>query len=114
MSLIWATRGRSWGFRFIHTAGLRDPLPAYESAFAGLDDSPEVFRAGAEAVALRFPDPQGRQDRAGRVIPHEFVVFRPLADEIHTLEDGRRVVWRLVEAEYAQTWDQAAPPAARA
>jgi hypothetical protein len=113
VSLIWATRGRSWGFRFIRTAGLRDPLPVYESAFAGLDDSPDVFRAGAETVALRFSDPQGRQDRAGRVIPHEFVVFKPLADDIHNLEDGIRVVWPLVEDEFAEIWDQAGSQAPR-
>ena len=28
--LIWATRGRSWGFRFLLKGGLSDPLMAYE------------------------------------------------------------------------------------
>ena len=32
--LIWATRGRSWGFRFLLNAGLPDPLADYERSFA--------------------------------------------------------------------------------
>lgn len=48
----------------------------------------------------------------GRVIPHEFVVFPPLADEINSVEDGLREVWPLVADEFAQVWELPKPPSA--
>jgi hypothetical protein len=53
--LIWATRGRSWGFRFLLDGGLADPLGAYEAAFSGLNDDPELWRRSVGRVPLRFP-----------------------------------------------------------
>lgn len=113
--LIWATRGRTWGFRFIRDGGFPDPLVAYEAAFSGVGDEPKAWRrvnetvalsfpGVARTVALRFPDPENRQDAAGRVIPHEFVVFPPVADGINSFEDGRELVWRLVAYEFARIW----------
>ncbi len=113
MRLLWATRGRTWGFRFLRDGGLPDPLPTYDAAFSGVEDEPEVCRRGAESVALRFPDPLGRQDAAGRVIPHEFVAFRPSADELDSVEAGLRLVWPLVADEYAQVWGLPQPPLSR-
>jgi hypothetical protein len=118
MRLIWATRGRTWGFRFLRRGGCEDPLPVYDAAFSGVEDKPEAWRRLAETmalpemVALRFPDPEGRQDRAGRVIPHEFVVFPPQADDIESIEDGRRLVWPLVADEFARVWKVPNPPSA--
>jgi hypothetical protein len=111
VSLIWATRGRSWGFRFLRTAGISDPLLDYQTAFSGVADMPQVWRRDAATVALRFPDPLGRHDRAGRVIPHEFIVFEPLASKVQSVEDGVREIWPLVAERFAQTWDKAEPPA---
>ena len=110
--LIWATRGRFWGFRFLLKGGLSDPLPAYERSFAGDDDKPATWRRAAETVALRFPDPLRRRDASGRVIPHEFVVFGDLADEIESVEDGLTHIWPLVEEAYARVWDAEQPPSA--
>lgn len=122
--LIWATRGWSWGFRFLRSGGFFDPLPIYEVALSGLGWTLPAWRrldettgaAGADlagAVALRFPDPHGRRDRAGRVIPHEFVVFPPLADEIHSLRDARKLVWPLVADEFSRRWKVTSPPPTR-
>jgi hypothetical protein len=110
MRLIWVTRGRTWGFRFLHQEGSEDPLPVYEDVFSGLEDEPEVWRRLADKGALRIRDPFGRQDAAGRVIPHDFVVFGPEVDEIHSVEDGRGVVWPLVADKFAELWDQPRPP----
>jgi hypothetical protein len=109
-SLIWATRGRSWGFRFLLDAGRSDPLPDYERSFAGLEDEPTAWRRATGKVALRFPDPLGRKDAAGRVIPHEFVVFGDLADEIESVEDGLQQIWPRVAETYARVWDAEVPP----
>lgn len=110
MTLIWATRGKLWGFRFLLDGGFSDPLPEYDKAFSGVGDQPDICHRAGDRIALRFSDPEGRKDRAGRVIPHEFVVFRPMVDEIQSVEDGRRLVWPLVHYAYGQVWDDPNPP----
>jgi len=116
VSLIWATRGRNWGFRFLRNDASGDPLAFYDTAFSGVEDTSEACRrvggAGAQPgmVALRFPDPEGRRDRAGRVIPHDFVVFSALADEVHSVEAGRQRIWPLVADEFEQVWELPKPP----
>jgi hypothetical protein len=108
--LIWVTRGRSWGFRFLLNGGLADPLPEYERIFAGLEDEPAACRRVRGKVALRFPDPEGRRDASGRVIPHEFVVVGGLAEAIESGEDGLQQVWPLVAQAYARVWDAERAP----
>lgn len=109
--LIWATRGRSWGFRFLLRGGMSDPLLEYERIFRELADDPLTYGRAGEKVALRFPDPGGRRDTAGRVIPHEFVVSGDLAHHLESAEDGRDQVWPLVEVVYARVWSATTPPA---
>ena len=104
MKLIWATRGRTWGFRFLDDGGFPDPLVEHDRHFAGLGNSQQAFRRSDGAVALRFPDPLGRHDRSGRVISHEFVVFRPDADRIDSVETGCALVWPLVAERFADRW----------
>lgn len=108
--LIWATRGRSWGFRFLLNGGLADPLQTYERFFANLDNEPTTWRRTAEGVALRFPDPLGRRDKSGRVIPHEFVVFGDLAAQIDTVEEGVQQIWPCVADAYARVWEAQGAP----
>lgn len=102
--LLWATRGHSWGFRFLLDAGFEDPLSEYERAFADVTDAPSTCAISGDSVALRFPDPQGRRDAAGRIIPHEFVLVGDVAREIRSVDDGLRQVWPLVEDAFARTW----------
>lgn len=108
--LIWATRGRSWGFRFLLSAGLPDPLPTYEFVFGGLAESPVVWSRVGERAGLRFPDPLQRRDEAGRVIPHEFVLLGSLASAVSSADQGITRVWPLVERAYARVWDRPGPP----
>lgn len=112
MKLIWATRGRMWGFRFLRDGGFPDPLVEYDKAFSNVEGESEVCRRVGDTVALRFPDPSGWQDAAGRVIPHEFVVFPPLTEGIDSLEDGIRVIWPIVASEFARLWELPKPPSA--
>jgi len=108
--VIWATRGRAWGFRFLLDAGLGDPLPEYERAFEELGDGPAAWLQSAGRVVLRFPDPLRRRDAAGRVIPHEFIVFGELGSAIDSVEAGVREVWPAVSDTYARVWDSERPP----
>lgn len=111
MSLMWATRGRDWGFRFLLNGGFEDPLPIYDRAFSGVEGEQETYCRVGDTVALRLPDPLGRKDAAGRIIPHDFVIFGPLADEIHSVEDGRAVVWPMVRGKFSRIWRRPTPPA---
>lgn len=112
-TFIWATRGRTWGFRFLRSGGLPDPLRVYEDAFSKVGDQPEGWRRVGDKVALRFPDPDGRRDAAGRVIPHDFVLLGHWADGINSLEDGRQRIWPEVADEFKSVWDKTEPPLAR-
>lgn len=102
---IWATRGRTWGFRFLRRAGLKDPLSVYESAFSSLGDESEGWARDARQVALRFRDPQGRRDQAGRVIAHDFVLFGERAIGIDSLDVGRERIWPAVADEFDEIWN---------
>lgn len=105
MSFIWATRGRTWGFRFLRDGGLADPLPEYDDAFASIGPGPRALHRLGTTVAVRFPDPCGRRDSAGRLIPHELVLFPPLSNEVDTVDDALEVVWPLVAEEYETVWN---------
>lgn len=108
-AFIWATRGKNWGFRFLHTAGHPNPLDIYEAAFSGVAETTEAFGAHADTVALRFLDPEKRRDAAGRVIPHEFVLFPPLSGRVSSVEDGFHLVWPLVSDVFVRVWEQPSP-----
>ena len=116
MRAIWATRGHTWGFRFLLNGGYADPLPAYERVFYGYEDEPSLCRRVGGEVALRFPDPLDRRDAAGRVIPHDFVILDPqadeelLAEEINSIDDGLQKVWPKVSEVFALVWDRPTPP----
>ena len=113
MSFIWATRGRTWGFRFLSTEQPgQDPLARYEQAFDGVRDVPAVVRRRSGMLAVRFPDPEGRRDRSGRPIPHEFVLTPPLSDSVRSVEDALAQVWPLVRERYAEVWELPKAPAA--
>jgi hypothetical protein len=115
VNLIWATRGRSWGFRFLSDGGYEDPLPVYDAAFNDGVDAPEFWRTTPPTAdwpalgALRFLDPLGRTDTAGRVIPHEFVVFDEWTSRIKSVEEGRQSVWPEVSDEFDRVWSLPRP-----
>lgn len=113
MSLLWATRGRSWGFRFLLDAGEEKPLAFYEKAFMGADADKRLFRVSALGVTIRFPDPVGRTDTAGRVIPHDFVVTGKAAVHLTAEDDALRLVWPYVADVYASVWSADEAPTHR-
>jgi hypothetical protein len=42
------------------------------------------------------------------VIPHELVIFPPLSNEVHTVDDALMKVWPLLAEEYETAWDSVA------
>jgi hypothetical protein len=109
MSIIWATRGRTWGFRFLLSGGLNDPLPTYEAVFSRVSFQQEAWMRIGDRVALRLLDPLDRTDQAGRVIPHDFVLSDSDAANIQSVADGRKFIWPQVAEKFARVWDLADP-----
>lgn len=108
--IVWATRGRTWGFRFLLTGGVSDPLAEYERVFADRKDEPTVWVQRVGRVGLRFPDPEGRRDTAGRIIPHEFVILGPQSKRVDSLQAGMEWVWPRVAKAYDRVWSADRPP----
>lgn len=104
--MIWATRGKSWGFRFLRDGGFRDPLPEYERAFEGHFYESQLWLPQSSYVALRFTDPLGRQDLAGRIITHDFVVYKAPSEFHEGFQSAQQAAWSLVASEYLDLWDQ--------
>lgn len=105
MKMIWATRGRNWGFRFLRNGGFSDPLPEYDKAFGGHSAELQLWLPRADSLTLRFPDPLERKDAAGRTIAHDFVVFNPAAGLMESFESAQQNVWADVAQEYSAVWD---------
>lgn len=110
MILLWATRGRDWGFRFLIRGDFADPLPEYDRVFAGHNGRPEVYVGIADKVGLRFADPEDRRDRSGRVISHDFVLEGALGDRVTSVKAGIEIVWPRVAARYASVWSSETTP----
>jgi len=82
----------------------------YERIFRNTQDEPALLRRDGKNVAVRFPDPLGRRDAAGRVIPHEFIVLGGSAGEFQSYEDALDTIWPLVADAFAEVWDAENPP----
>lgn len=107
MRMIWATRGQNWGFRFLCNGGFPDPLPEYEKAFEGHVSEPQLWIPGVNFLTLRFPDPLGRKDLAGRTISHDFVIYSPPAEFPASYEGAKQRIWAEAAQDYADVWDGA-------
>lgn len=90
--------------------GLTDPLATYERAFERADGERTYVGHAEGLVALRFPDPLGRCDESGRLIPHDVVILESFEPRITSVEAGRELVWPLIEPAYAEVWDQPRAP----
>jgi len=89
----------------VHTSGV-DVTTRSTQARCAIEDKPAAWHRSDEKIAVRFPDPEGRLDEAGRVIPHEFVLFGNWAQENSSLEDIVQLVWPLVAEEFKEVWDK--------
>ncbi|CAK0780199.1 hypothetical protein CCP4SC76_7270003 [Gammaproteobacteria bacterium] len=113
--ILWSTRGFEWGFRLLHTPNQKcsDWLEVRNSVFGFSTDDEHFFAKGEvlltpykrqRYVALRFLDPELRCDSAGRVIPHEIIVFDCSAQEIVDFENGKQMLWLLLAKAYADNY----------
>lgn len=105
MNMIWATRGKNWGFKFLLDGGYEDPLPIYEEIFDQYSQETEFLHKTRGKVALRFGDPLHRKDASGRDISHDFVIMDNELLKTYSFEDVRELVWSHVANTYSLLWD---------
>lgn len=104
MITLWATRGRDWGFRFlIRPSHGVDPLTLYERVFTDRPQGAMISHLDS-MTSVRLLDPEGRLDRSGRRILHEFVADGVLARRIDSVSDAERELWPLVARRYDSLW----------
>lgn|GEM_PF-765187 len=108
--ILWSSRGKDWGFRILQrpTTFECDWLDVHKEVFGNSKDDEGFYlrtqvRIGLiekKCVGIRFLDPELRCDSAGRVIPHEFIVF---GQSSLALEDNTDWVhlWPVVSEDYA-------------
>lgn len=102
-SIIHTSRGKNKGFRFYQQGGTPDYFQLWSKHFeqaggAAKNDMFEKLPNGM--VAAAFPDPKGRKDAVGRVIPHEVIVPAYLTTGINTISDVVKHVWPMLEDAY--------------
>lgn len=115
--LLWATRGRSWGFRILRHPALTDVdwLSVYEKVFSRTDSSPAFFHAELEMpelgrwnlIAARFADPDHSRDDAKRPIPHELILFAKAGSKFLLSElptDWHLQVFEVLRREFQQVY----------
>lgn len=105
MSIVWATRGNTWGFRFLRDGGHRKILETYNRAFSNVSDDQEVFHQNVDSIAARIADPLNRKDRSGRTIPHEFVLMGEDMHGIKSIDDVKTMIWPCFSTEYQEIWN---------
>ena len=108
--ILWSSRGKDWGFRILQHPTIFECewLDVYKEVFGNSKDDEGFYertqvRIGLiekKCVGIRFLDPELRCDSAGRVIPHEFIVF---GQSSLALEDNTDWVhlWPIVSEDYA-------------
>lgn len=103
--IIHASRGRNVGFRFLKSGGLKDALADYEKAFGANNGQSEVFeRLSDGRIAAAFLDPHGRSDVAGRRIPHQVLIPRSMAGDVHNLDDVKTKIWPKLADAYDEVY----------
>ncbi len=109
--ILWSSRGRDWGFQILQHPTIFECewLDVYKEVFGNSKDDEGFYlrtqvwigkSKKVECVGIRFLDPELRCDSAGRVIPHEFIVF---GQSSLALEDNTDWVqlWPIVSEDYA-------------
>ncbi len=99
--ILHASRGKNKGFQFYKNGGIPDPLSVYEQAFGKDNGLSEQFKWVGKTIAASFPDPQGRKDFSGRVIPHQIIIPQTMTAGINNLDDVKEKIWPLLQDTYS-------------
>lgn len=97
--IIYASRGLNKGFRVFKNGNSPSPIEVMDKAFGGdLNNTDSShFQKTDGRVAATFLDPEGRKDRAGRVIPHMVVVPKTMSTSLNNLDDVVQKIWPIIK-----------------
>ena len=110
--ILWSSRGRDWGFQILRHPTIFECewLDVYKEVFGNSKDDEGFYlrtqvwigqSKKVECIGIRFLDPELRCDSAGRVIPHEFIVFGQTSSFLEDNTDWVHWLWPIVSEEYA-------------
>uniref|UniRef100_A0A7C4VR54 Uncharacterized protein n=1 Tax=Desulfatirhabdium butyrativorans TaxID=340467 RepID=A0A7C4VR54_9BACT len=116
-NLLWSTRGREWGFRFLHKPAVQVGIweSIYQSIFGSDECVPQRWHGtithsygpALQYVASRFIDPiKVWKDAAGREIPHEMLLILETGAEETAGFDWERVVFEFVRSYYQDQFEK--------
>lgn len=100
------SRGKDYGFRVIQSGGSSDAVSSADSVFgedASGSSMPGNFEKKEGHVLSTFLDPEGRKDRAGRVIPHTVVVPPSQSSGLNSSKDVQDKIWPKLKDNYPYT-----------
>jgi hypothetical protein len=118
-SVLWSTRGYNWGFRFPlqpqkYEKYCQDWLEHYEKMFEqfGDDDNRvvngylKIDNKETPFIAIRFKDPEDRNDISGRIIPHEVAIIGDDTQNLRSLNslELKNAVWTLLSDTYSNIY----------
>ena len=109
-SVIYSSRGKNKGFRFLEDGGTKTVLSEWEKAF-GADGGEagshgDFFKKYEGKIAAQFMDPKGRRDAAGRLIPHSIILPPTMTEGVNSIEDVKTKVWPTLEKTYDAFWEE--------
>lgn len=101
--LFLASRSKNSGYRVMNDGNHPSPLDLMDSVFgSGLNDSSNNNRLydSPKGMGVNLDDPEGRTDRAGRVISHTIIIPNSMKSGINNADDVVRDIWPLIKEDY--------------
>lgn len=98
--ILHTSRGKNTGFKFYQDGGVPSPMSLYDQAFGAVERSSGYFNKFDGKIAITFDDPLGRLDRSGRMIPHEVILPKTLAEGVSNFDEAVAKVWPMVKDLY--------------
>jgi hypothetical protein len=92
--IVFYSRGKNKGLRFMQNGGTPTPLAEFGKGFQGDYDQPmDYFHKYEGKIAVVLKDPEGRKDHAGRYIPHNLIIPKSMAPGIDNIDDVVEKIW---------------------
>lgn len=108
--LIHLSRTKNKGLQFYRKGGTPDYFADWEDVFVkrgGNPDTHDHFEKLSDGrIALAFPDPENRRDRAGRGIGHQVIIPKIMSEGIDTKEKAIGKIWPLLKYDYSVEYNR--------
>lgn len=99
--LFLASRSKNRGYRVMRDGQHPSPLDLMDDVFgSNLEQQPNTLHDSSKGLGVLLMDPEGRKDRAGRVISHSIIIPNSMKSGINNSDDVVRDIWPLIKDDY--------------